>query len=340
MPDNVRIVNPLDDIDHAACRLWPNDEWLGNSTVTDAYVFRSQRIGCEYAIDYDASVRLRNFATQTLRNDESRRQRLHARLGTALINTHLSGESRPLVDESLVDQICEADTNLSITERMKRLMHFLVGFAANEKQMVELGDSSIRDNALGWSESISNGELDYLIDALRKEECIEAFAFGGTFQITIAGHKMAEQALNRAPTTDAFIAMWFQDDTASVGASIEKAIRAAGYKPMRIDKEVFAGLIDEAILERIEKSHFLVADLTHGMEGARGSVYYEAGLARAMGKEVILTARKDHLNGKIHFDLGHYQILTWTEDDLDRFEQELLARIKELVGAAPAEDVA
>lgn len=336
MPENVRIVNPLHHIDHAACRLWPNDEFVGMLTDIDAYVFQSQRIGCEYAIDYDAGVRLRNFTTQTLKNDESRRNQLHARIATALINKYDAGEFRPLVDESLVDQVCDASATLSMTDRMTRLMRFLVTFAANEKQMVELGDSSIRDTAFGWSESINDSELDYLIDALQEEECIKAFAYGGTFQITIAGHKMAEKALRRAPTNRAFIAMWFHEDTLGVGASIEKAIQSAGYEPIRIDKEVFEGLIDEAILERIEKSHFLVADLTHGKEGARGSVYYEAGLARAMGKEVILTARADHLKGKIHFDLGHYQIVSWTDDNLVWFEEELSARIKDLVGEAPA----
>ena len=119
-----------------------------------------------------------------------------------------------------------------------------------------------------------------------------------------------------------------------MGLASRKHSELLDTSPSELTKEVFEGLIDEAIWERIDKSQFLVADLTHGIDGARGSVYYEAGLARAMGKEVILTARKDHLNGKIHFDLEHYQILTWTEDDLNRFEQELLVRIRDLVGEA------
>ncbi len=332
MVEKLRRFDPLDDPDFGSTRLWPDDQIKGKLDNPEAYGFESSRIGGEYTITRKASIKLRNFTSRELGDDDDKKNRLYARLRTELINRHYAGNPRPLVDESLIDVVCNANMDLTVPEGMARLLRYLVGIADND-EIVDLAvGSNLRSTAMGWSESANDKALDYLINGLLKAKHEETVAYGGEVRITVEGHKAATEASHSPRKTAAFVAMWFNEATDKVGTRIENAIDLARYEPIRIDKETIEGLIDEAIEEKIEDSEFIVADLTHGTDGARGSVYYEAGLARGRGKVVILTAKEDHLGSKIHFDLDHYQILTWTEDELENFEKSLYGRIKDLVG--------
>ena len=53
-----------------------------------------------------------------------------------------------------------------------------------------------------------------------------------------------------------------------------------------------------------------MADFTTHNSG----VYYEAGYARALGKTVIHTCKKDDFQG-LHFDVKQIQTLSWSNSD-------------------------
>jgi hypothetical protein len=73
----------------------------------------------------------------------------------------------------------------------------------------------------------------------------------------------------------AFVAMWFAPSMDDVyNNAIEPAIREAGYKPIRVDREEHVNRIDDEIIGRIKASRFIVADFT----GHRHGVYFEAGM--------------------------------------------------------------
>lgn len=73
------------------------------------------------------------------------------------------------------------------------------------------------------------------------------------------------------------------------------------------------------------------------MTGYRGGVYYEAGYAKGLGKEVIITCRRDWYEGekagagnsgkeKIHFDINHINIIQWSTPE--ELKERLIKRIK------------
>lgn len=126
-------------------------------------------------------------------------------------------------------------------------------------------------------------------------------------------------------------------------AAIDPAIVDAGLSPRRVDRHNAGDLLKSEIVEFIERSQIIVADVTN----ERPNCYLEIGYAMGLGKKsnLILTAREDHFHDspnynssgpKVHFDLEGYDILFWHPDKLDEFRQELSKRIKRraaIVGA-------
>ena len=113
------------------------------------------------------------------------------------------------------------------------------------------------------------------------------------------------------------------------GFGIKPAIEKAGYKPFMIAEEEFIDKIDERIMAELGRSRFVVADFTHGSDGARGSVYYEAGYAHGLGKPVVYTCHKS-LVDRLHFDTRQYNHIIWQEPD-DLY-QGLYKRICDVIG--------
>ena len=141
------------------------------------------------------------------------------------------------------------------------------------------------------------------------------------------------QAKNR-DLPQAFIAMWFpKKDKRSdnyermelVREHIVKAVVDSGYKERLIDEKEHNNQIVPEIFYEIQNSKFVVADLC----GHRNGVYYEAGYAKGLGKEVILTCRKDHFK-KRHFDVAQQSIVVY--EDNDDLYKRLMKRIKVTVG--------
>jgi nucleoside 2-deoxyribosyltransferase len=86
--------------------------------------------------------------------------------------------------------------------------------------------------------------------------------------------------------------------------------------------------ICDRMLAEIRKAHIVVADFTEHKHG----VYFEAGFARALGREVFWTCRDDHM-AATHFDTDHYQHVVWsTPADL---RAKLSEKIMAVVGPGP-----
>jgi hypothetical protein len=118
----------------------------------------------------------------------------------------------------------------------------------------------------------------------------------------------------------------------AIKAAVEDK-RYYDFSALRIDKKQHNNDITDEIIAEIKISRFVIADLT----GYRGGVYYEAGYARGLGREVILTCRHDWFAGKpdeykrIHFDVDHFPVIKWEPDKLDVFKEELVNRIRRTI---------
>lgn len=139
------------------------------------------------------------------------------------------------------------------------------------------------------------------------------------------------------PMDEAFIIMQIGD--ASLDAVYDEvfipAIEEAGFAARRVDRHNAGDLLKSEIVQFIERSQIIVADVTN----ERPNCYLEIGYAMGLGKKanLILTAREDHHHSspsfradgpKVHFDLEGYDLLFWKPDELPAFRTELTKRIK------------
>lgn len=121
----------------------------------------------------------------------------------------------------------------------------------------------------------------------------------------------------------AFVAMWFDksmDDYYRDG--IKKAIEEAGYVPVRIDLKDFNEKICDEIIAEIRRAKFMIADCSEYRTG----VFFEAGFAKGLGREVIFTVRKEDVDKlKEHFDTRQYNHIVY--DSPEDLRKKLYNRI-------------
>ena len=162
--------------------------------------------------------------------------------------------------------------------------------------------------------------------------------------------KFEELEINWQISTTAFVAMWFSKATLKYRDAVKEAMRLAGYEPKIIDDHEHNNFIMDEVINQINEAKFVVADFTCIPEqpennskipgGVRGGVYFEAGYAKGLGKEVIVTCRDDADSKKRrHFDIDQLNTLFWSEKDGvlydcngNDFTHRLAERIKATVG--------
>lgn len=168
--------------------------------------------------------------------------------------------------------------------------------------------------------------------------------------LTIDGWKKFEELEKTWQNSNtAFIAMWFHDITKQYRKAVEVALDATGYEPIIIDTYEHNNFIMDEVINKINEARFVIADFTCLPEqpekdgkipgGVRGGVYFEAGYARGLGKEVIVTCSdSDDAKKRRHFDIDQINTLFWHEvgdklycGDMD-FTKRLTERIKATVG--------
>jgi hypothetical protein len=125
----------------------------------------------------------------------------------------------------------------------------------------------------------------------------------------------------------AFMAMKFGDEELNriVDEYFKPAVARTGFELRVLTEGQAAGLIDDQMRVALRTSRFVVADLTHGNNGA----YWEAGFAEGLGRPVFYTCRKKEWDeGKAHFDTSHLNTIVWDPGNLEEAASRLTATIR------------
>lgn len=146
------------------------------------------------------------------------------------------------------------------------------------------------------------------------------------FRLTYKAYERLQELRKTTDSKQAFVAMWFDPQMDSAFKAIKEACEHENfkYKAYRVDNDQHNENITNKIIAEIRRSKFLIAELT----GNRGGVYWEAGFAYGLGKEVIYCMRKADFDDPLtspHFDVKQIAFILW-EDEED-LKKKLIDRI-------------
>lgn len=247
----------------------------------------------------------------------------------------------PTVDEPFVNKILQNKSLPDLEGMIENLLHFL-GKSRKYGHYISVRAERIQSIA----GALDREALRFLLDTLVEEEkLIRDSRVGSTLKhggegllgLTPAGWVKHDE-LREKGSKKAFMAMKFNKDNVRkfYEEYLIKAVRETGFELFTVDDQPKAGNINNRILVDIRNSRFLVADLTYGNQG----VYYEAGFARGLRKDVFFTCHTKWFE-KRHFDVSPSYTAKWgdTEDVCRKAAEELKAAIREtLFGEAKGTD--
>jgi hypothetical protein len=130
----------------------------------------------------------------------------------------------------------------------------------------------------------------------------------------------------------AFVVMRFSafDENANAYEyGVKAGIEAAGLTCTRADDTYQAGALLTKVTQYIERSRVIVAKV----DVQNLNVYYELGVARALGKDIILVAAQEQIGG-LPTDINNLEVLTYPTGDYKTLRDSLALALKPLVPRA------
>jgi hypothetical protein len=200
-----------------------------------------------------------------------------------------------------------------LKERADRALVVIARKWPGLEHWVALRELSMDLELQGRSYSADAKGVDVLLHLLTADGYLRKAGTGGMpgmFGLSVNGLLTAEAfGAGQSGSAQGFVAMSFDEGlTEAWTGGFDPAIRAAGFRPLRIDNKEYVGGVSDEIIAEIRESNFVVADYTQ----QRNGVYFEAGLALGLGLTVIPTCRADEIS-KLHFDIKHLNTLPWAD---------------------------
>ena len=202
---------------------------------------------------------------------------------------------------------------------------FLALLRSNEQKCLQGGELSIERNAYAdhllfatnWDQAL------YFLDTMEQHRWLETVRTGGfdsrDVRIAPEGWQFFDEITRTKGSANnpVFVAMWFGrgrdgqlDRTEEMSnlfdRTIKRACEWAGWKVIRAGIDEHNEPIMDRIVADIRAAPFLIAELTENNQG----VYYEAGFAKGLGKEVIYCCPEGK---RVHFDLSGVNHVRWKD---------------------------
>ena len=332
------------------CRIWKTDAKFVDAS-DQSVTLDSCRAGGKYQITNSALAQVKNL-----------RPRQIVKVTNWLVDQRHMGNDCPLIDSESIEKALSRAMP-TVTECRDKLLLWLYRHTDQLGQQFYLGSGGGRGGAVGkednkqdefvlaYTASLNYKELIMLVEFARVAGLVDCDPPRRTeptqVSLSFSGYEKVSELLTlNIDSQRAFVAMWFgQEMNEAYELGFKPAIEDAGYNSVRIDRKDHNNKIDDEIIAEIRRSRFVVADFTSdvfkrkdtdGVEKteaiSRGGVYFEAGFAKGLGREVIWTARSDLIEF-VHFDTRQFNHIVWTTPE--ELRDKLSKRISATMGDGP-----
>lgn len=227
--------------------------------------------------------------------------------------------------------LAAAHVNTPVSRKAQMLLELL------RKRSREFGPPVKFTPEFDWPviDAASPDECLALVESLRSQGLVidqGITAASARWALSMSGWQAVEPVAGSS-SGRCFVAMSFAETDQDIfDLAIKPAVEEdCGFLAVRVDREHFPEHVVERILVDIRRAQFVVADFTQQKCG----VYFEAGFALGLGREVIWTCRHDHIDGpdfKLHFDTNHFPHIVWKS--LADLREKLATRIRARIPGA------
>ena len=229
-----------------------------------------------------------------------------------------------------VRELAELHQRTTVSEKLDKILAFLA------KKAQVPGSSHVLRYAYDYPLADARDEKEFTeyLNHLVYQGLLRAEATGNgpketAYVVTINGWRQLEPVLRPGGEPGrCFVASWLDEQMDEPYRNgIEPAIRACGYTPVWMKDIPENKGITDRILSEIRRAEFIVADFTD----QRQSVYFEAGFARGLGREIIWCCRDTDVKN-LHFDTRHWGHVAWKDsaDLQEKLEASIRANIIKL----------
>lgn len=226
------------------------------------------------------------------------------------------------LDKQQKERILERYRKKSLDDKLNNFIQYI---AKNTTYFGEEKKIDFRkDYPITYSKNINEiANIFSLTFDLGLIKCTEGVGNEKNLSLTVLGWKKSEEIKESGVLSKkCFVAMSCSDELIEIYEnSIKISVEKAGYQPIFIEREEHNEKICDLIIAKIRECKFLIADIT----GQRQNVYYEAGFAQGLNREVIWTCRHDDIDNA-HFDTRQFNHIVW--ENVEDLKKKLFNRIK------------
>ena len=221
------------------------------------------------------------------------------------------------------EQLLEKYNSFSLKDKINNVLNYFGKNSEPGKSLVLSDDSLFISPSRDFKEFLYI--IEYLIDNKMLKEVYGDRKIQASYILTVEGWEKFSDIDSKINSKICFIAMSFRENEKEAEEDYKKVIKPLlediGFIPILIKNVEYNEDVVFKILYEIERCRFVIADV----RGERPSVYYEAGYARALGREVIWLCKKGEEN-KMHFDTRNLNHIIWK--DREELKEKLRSRIQ------------
>lgn len=237
-----------------------------------------------------------------------------------------NNKKRYCLDSRNEKELIDSYDSFSFKDKINNMLNYIGSNSKPGKKII------IKSDMLFITPSIDREEVVYILEYLVQEKKLIPLGIKKLeqerYKLTVDGWESFFEDDRKINPKKCFIAMSFRDEEKDAKEDYEEVVKPLliemGFDPVIINEVEHNEDVVFKIIYEIKRCGFMIADV----RGERPSVYYEAGYATALGRQVIWLCKKGN-EDIMHFDTRNLNHIIWKnrEDLKEKLESRIMGTI-------------